>query len=380
MNATNPLYMATEEVIREVALILEPFTEQMEQPGHHNHEKPPSPVTAPLDEPDHQETGVNILARVIHDYEATFPEEITIKGGDFVNIKSFSSDIYGCVGTGEPNTGGWCYGYVLNKPTITYGNFPKNFVEEVDENTMINITDTEFVPEGFHENCRDENGAVKITEENYHLYQDVGHLVRIYEEEDWAHEEGVLYTKQMTGCPEGRLPTLESLMSLQLSGHHLKGRILMEKNNVYDADTQNKLTRLTPETFEDIMIDFKKKNLWENSSPEDTLSSEVSLSDNIEGIMKDGSYMKIPKGEYKQKPITHKKSEEGISHFCLCDEPSCCLMSMALISYASTPMIPREMKDDMLNYFKTRPIYQKEDEVNGNIELCRYCLNQAANH
>ena len=79
---------------------------------------------------------------------------------------------------------------VLNKPINQYGNFPKSYVKEIDENTMIDIDDPEFVPEGFHENCRDENGVVKITKENYHLYQDVGRLIKKYNEEGWAQEEG----------------------------------------------------------------------------------------------------------------------------------------------------------------------------------------------
>ena len=63
----------------------------------------------------------------------------------------------------------------------------------------------------------------------------------------------------MTGCPEGRDPTLESLMSLQLSGYKLHGRIIMTKNNIFDADTQNKLARLTPEKFQGLMMDFQKE-------------------------------------------------------------------------------------------------------------------------
>ena len=371
----NILIGATEDTLQEAAISLEPVANRLRKRRPNqpmNPERPPSPISAPLEDPVHGE--VNIMARVLHDYEAQELSEISIKKGEFVLIKEYQDKGW------DADDKEWCHGFVLNKPTNQYGNFPKSYVEEIDGNTMIDIDDPEFVPEGFHENCRDENGAVKITKENYHLYQDVGHLIKKYREDGWAQEEGVLYTKEMTGCPEGRVPTLESLMSLQLSGYKLHGRIIMTKNNIFDADTQNKLARLTPEKFQGLMMDFQKKNMWEKMNSESEPPTEYSLAKDVEGIVEDGSYMKVLKGKYVLKDITHKKSEEGISHFCLCDEPTCCLMSMALIGYSSTPMLPREMKDDMLNYFKTRNIYQSENEMTGNIEMCRYCLEQSVFH
>ena len=368
----NILIGATEDVLQEAAVALEPVADRLHKRRPNqpmNPERPPSPISAPVEDPTHGE--VNIMARVLHDYEAQELSEISIKKGEFVLIKEHPDKGW------DAEDKEWCYGFVLNKPANQYGNFPRSYVEEIDENTMVDVDDTDFVPEGFHENCRDENGAVKITKENYHLYQDVGHLIKKYNEEGWGQEEGVLYTKEMTGCPEGRVPTLESLMSLQLSGYKLHGRIIMTKNDIFDADTQNKLARLTPEKFQDLMMDFQKKNMWEKMNSESEPSVEYSLAKDVDGIVDDGYHMKIPKGKYVLKDISYKKSEEGISQFCLCDEPTCCLMSMALIGFSSTPTLPREMKDDMLNYFKKRNIYQSENEKTGNIEMCRYCLEQS---
>ena len=44
-----------------------------------NPERPPSPISAPLEDPEHGE--VNIMARVLHDYEAQELSEISIKKG-----------------------------------------------------------------------------------------------------------------------------------------------------------------------------------------------------------------------------------------------------------------------------------------------------------
>lgn len=367
----NVLMGATEDTLQGVAVALEPVSNRMRKRRPNqpmNPERPPSPISAPLEDPEHGE--VNIMARVLHDYEAQELSEISIKKGEFVLIKEYPEKGW------NTHDKEWCYGFVLNKPTNQFGNFPKGYVEEIDENMMIDIDDTDFVPEGFHDNCRDENGAVKITKENYHLYQDVGHLIKKYNEDGWAQEEGTLYTKEMTDCPEGRAPTLESLMSLQLSGYKLYGRIIMTKNNIFDADTQNKLARLTPEKFQEIMMDFQKKNMWEKMKSERDPPTEFSIVKDVDEIVEDGSHMKISKGKYVLKDISYKKSEEGISQFCLCDEPTCCLMSMAILGFSSSPGIPRETKDDMINYFKRRNIYQSENEVTGNVEVCQYCLQQ----
>ena len=388
---TNPLSGATEEVLRGVALALEPYADRLTRPHPDvplNPDKPSSPVSAPLGDPPNQDEADNILARVIHDYDAEGrPEEISISKGEFVLIKDFSHDIYEPVGLSDSRGGHdlqacqklqcfeWCYGYVLDDHAPWEGYFPSNCIEEVDEHTMINVTDPDFVPDGFHENCRDENGAVKITDENRHLYQDVAYLSRIYKEEGWAQKEGTLYTKEMTGCPEGRLPTLESLMSLQLSGHKLYGRIIMTENNVFDADTQNKLANLTPENYEEFILDFSKKNEW--TKRWEPMPENFTITTNVDRVVKDGSHMKIQKGEYKLKPITHKKSEEGLSEFCVCDEPTCCFMTMGLLGFCSGGLVDTDSKYQMMDYFTNRPMYQNKDEIYGNTEICHYCLHQA---
>jgi len=321
---------------------------------------------------------VSILARVLFDYEAQESGEITIKKGDFVMIKMTSRF--------EDGDLDWAYGYVLNRDSQIVGNFPKKNIEKVDlartglgtapDETVINITDTDFVPEGFHENCRDQNGSIKITDQNRHLYQDINHLIRIHEKEGWGQTPGTLYTKEMTGCPDGRLPTIEVIMSLQLSGYKLHGRIIMTKNNVFDADTQNKMATLTQEDIPILMEDFQKKNEWEKRW--EPMPAKISISKTIDQRVGDGSHMKISSGEYKLKTTTFRKSEEGISKFCVCDEPTCCLMSMTLLGVCATGMLDPDSKRQMMKYFKERVMYQNNDEVNGNTEICHYCLNQAS--
>lgn len=365
---------ASEDTLQMAAASLEPVADKIVRrtPGELiNRERPPSPISTALDDPSNEERQVNIMARVLHDYESQEVNEISIKKGEFVLIKEKQD--------GNNSGEEWCYGFVLNKPTNQFGNFPKKYVEEIDENTMIMVDDPELVPEGFHENCRDENGAVKITKENYHLYRDVGHLIQMYEQEDWAQKEGVTYTKEMSKCPDGRLPTLESLMSLQLSGYKLHGRIIMTKNNVFDADTQNKLARLTEQDVQVLMMDYQKKNLWRKSNSAEDIT-QFSLSKDVDGIMDDGSHMKMTKGVYIKKNLAYSKSEENISKFCLCDEPTCCLMNMTMLNIFATPMLPREFKDEVMDFFKTREIFQKDDEVNGNAEICHYCLDQGFNY
>ena len=63
---------------------------------------------------------------------------------------------------------------------------------------MINITDKDFVDKKFHEN-REEDGGIKITEENKARYGNMERLEKIHVEDGWGTEEGKLYTPDMTG-------------------------------------------------------------------------------------------------------------------------------------------------------------------------------------
>lgn len=299
-------------------------------------------------------------------------DEISIEEGDLVVVQ----------GPDERCPEDWFKGFVrmrdsqfLKNPRV--GIFPADYVRLLTKDDTVEIKDPDFVPEGFHENCRDENGAVKITAENRHLYQDVNYLSRIYKEDRWAQTPGVLYTREMTACPNGRLPTLEALMSLQLSGHKLHGRIMMNKNDVFDADTQNKLESLTPDKLPFIMQDFQRKNMWEKSEDARLPPTVFTIAKNVDGVVDDGSYMKIPEGKYERKEITHKKTEEGVACFMVCDEPTCCLMTQALISMSAVGAFDSATKGEIMGMFKNRTMYKKYDSIKGNVEMCHYCLHHS---
>ena len=63
---------------------------------------------------------------------------------------------------------------------------------------VVKITDTEFVPEGFHES-REEDGGIKVTDKNGHLLMKTDILEKMHKEDGWATEEGKTYTPEMTG-------------------------------------------------------------------------------------------------------------------------------------------------------------------------------------
>ena len=54
--------------------------------------------------------------------------------------------------------------------------------------------------------------------------------------------------------------------------------------------------------------------MWEKMNSESESPTEYSLAKDVDGIVDDGSYMKVPKGKYILKDIAHKKSEEGVFH------------------------------------------------------------------
>ena len=114
---------ASEDTLQMAAASLEPVADKLVRrtPGKLiNRERPPSPISAAIDDPLNEERQVNIMARVLHDYEAQEVNEISIKKGEFVLIKEKQ----------DGNTSGeeWCYGFVLNKPTNQFGNFPKKYL------------------------------------------------------------------------------------------------------------------------------------------------------------------------------------------------------------------------------------------------------------
>jgi hypothetical protein len=250
---------------------------------------------------------------------------------------------------------------------------------------MIPVTNTDFVPEGFHENCIDELGGVKITEQNLHLYADIEHLIRIHMEQEWATEEGVTYTRDISGCPEGRAPTLEVLTSLKLRGYKLRGRIVMEGGSVMDCDTENSMKNLTQDDMPALLETFHRKVKWEEHGCRrrdqwkgrgDDLNPEQSLILTVDKALQSG----IPSGTYNLKDITFRKNEEGLTCFSMCDEPKCCLMSHVMMMGCALGPRNSDETDYVMNFFRERKMFKKKDPVNGDIDICYHCLCEAGAH
>ena len=252
------------------------------------------------------------------------------------------------------------------------------FAEEVVEATcvyaptdVIPITNTDFVPEGFHETCLDEYGAIKMTEANRHLYIDSGYLTQIHVENHWGTEKGVTYTRTMTGCPEGRAPTQEVLLDLDLRGFKLAGRIVMEGGCVKDYDTANALQNHEG-GGSDIMDTFDDHFLWEQQQQQYLTENIMNPESTIQlTTPKPG----IPAGTYRLKEANSRTSLDGFAIFALCDEPKCCLMSHALLTMVAGSVAPQSRH--FLEFFRDRVMYEINDVEYGNSDVCHHCLTKA---
>jgi hypothetical protein len=240
----------------------------------------------------------------------------------------------------------------------------------------IPITNSEFVPDGFHEDCRDEDGSIKVTENNHHLYQDNEHLVHMFKRGLWACDEGVTYTPHEANCPEDRIPTIEAMNSLSFrSDITFKGRIVCEGGQVFDADTQHIMKELgkTPQhprestigpTFQKAM-EFHRVNHYQESLPRSITVSQ-----------KQSDVAGIPCGEYIRKEMCCKKGEDGLLLFALCDVPDCCLMNHVMLGICASNMMDPVSQQMTTDYFKERTMYKIEDDVNGNFDICQMCITE----
>ena len=245
-------------------------------------------------------------------------------------------------------------------------------------NDTIQITDPDFVPEGFHENCMNEDGSIKVTEKNKHLHRDIDHLARMHKEEGWGSEEGVTYTTHMAKCPDGRAPLIEAVSFLEFrEGISLKGRIVCEDGKTMDCDTQNLLKKLETipddprvqglqQCFQDAIFSFQQGT--------GDLEPSIAISE------KQSERGGIPVGKYKkkEKERVFRKDVDCPSMFTLCDEPTCCLMNHVMLGVCGAGMLPPPVKETTMKYFKERPMYKHEDLVNGNFDICYLCLKKAA--
>ena len=250
--------------------------------------------------------------------------------------------------------------------------------DQSDCSRQIRITNPEFVDAGFHENCRDESGGIKITDENRDLHIDMDFLIKIYTEEGWGQEEGVTYTRDMTGCPGRRAPTLEVILSMMLRGYKLKGRIVLEGGGVKDCDTENAMEALTQSDMEGddgVMASYVSRLVWENRSSVDRGAPDPPKSLNV--TVSQAHESGIPSGTYHLKDITFKKSDDGITRYSVCDEPKCCFMSHVMMTICAIGNIPEEDASHAMKFFRERKMFTKKDPVSGNFDICYHCLNSA---
>lgn len=247
---------------------------------------------------------------------------------------------------------------------------------------MLNVTDSEFVPEGFHENCREDDGSIKIIEQNKHLYQDNDHLVKMFKDGLWACEEGVTYTTFDAQCPDGRSPTIDAIQSLSLIRDiNFKGRIVCEGGKTFDADTQNfmmtygsnpnhpRILKIQT-TFQKAMEDFSYWNGDMGMDYEGTMDVSTKASEESG----------IPPGKYVLQEKSFKITEDGLSMFSVCDEPDCCLMNHVMLGTCASGLIHPQVKQVTMNYFKQRKMYKMEDHINGNFDICHRCLKECGGH
>ena len=299
------------------------------------------------------------------------------------------------------------------------------------EEQRIPVTDEDFVPKGFHENSRcQETGGIKITEENKHLHKNIEFLKRRYEE-GWATEDGVTYTFEMTGC----VPTQDEILSLSLhQGINLRGRIVTEGGSVHDADTQNEMDNILQNQnsiviqrlvfqYNDQYQHFLRTSHQTPPSTHEIKESDVILAKVLVDYEPHGEFGgltditirrgefvvikektnvdwwtgyvegrrdnvglfpsqfvevmgNIPKGEYKLKEVTTKKSQDGLTMFSMCDVKQCCLMGHLMIPMLASGAMPERDKQLGLKFIKERPMYKKKDEVNGNFDICYHCLSK----
>jgi len=237
----------------------------------------------------------------------------------------------------------------------------------------INVTDPNFVPPGFHENCRDENGRITVTKKNGYLYLDNDHLAKMYMEGKWGCEGGVTYSTYMANCPDGRAPTIEAVHSLSLQEDiNFKGRIVCEGGKVFDADTPIAMDKIAMEgdvaKLNEVYKTFHEAMEFEYGHNGIPPTSSYTISE------RESNESGIPSGKYKLKERVFKVGEDGIPMYSICDNPECCLMNNFMLVGCATGMVPRDVNDITMKYFKERKMYKKEDMINGNFDICHRCI------
>jgi hypothetical protein len=243
---------------------------------------------------------------------------------------------------------------------------------------VVEIIDPEFVPEGFHESC-EEDGGIKVTEENASLLINTDRLVKMHTESGWATEKDKTYTPDMTGFT----PSEEEILNLQMKGYVLRGRIVCSSGSVFNADSKNDLMSITQDDVEVSVGDFDGALSWFYSNQREHISpphkfkiNDVTLSGEGVGFPSQSEKKCFPHGDYLLKDKTIKKNSLGLTVFTMCDNPSCLKMSSIILEVCMMGGVPKEYKDCAMEYLKERNIYHINDQVNGNTDICQMCIGK----
>ena len=241
---------------------------------------------------------------------------------------------------------------------------------------VVKITDTEFVPEGFHES-REEDGGIKVTDKNEHLLMNTEILEKMHKEDGWATEECKTYTPEMTGFA----PSQEEILNLRMKGYVLRGRIVCSGGIVSNADMENELAEITQDDFQESINDFGNALSWYCSNqgahlspPQKFKINDVTLRSEGVGFPSASEKKGFPHGDYLLKNNTTRKNADGVVMFTMCDNPRCLKMSAIMLQGCALGLLSKEDKDSAMNYLNTRNIYHIKDPVNGNTDLCQRCI------
>jgi len=254
---------------------------------------------------------------------------------------------------------------------------------------LFNVNEPQFVPDGFHENRCSETRGLKVTEENKSRLSNLEFL-RKRHREGWATEKGITYTTEMTGCK----PTDSELISLSLEGLKFRGRVVTNEGAIHDFDTEIELNENI--TANDMAHDFNMF-MSRNAELQNDKQSFDKLAEKYKVAKSTGRtgypsifgktaayYIQEPNGHERQVPPAgiyelhehrDKVNADGIPLVTICDIPEdCCRMNHLMYGLASTGALPSENQDQIMNYFRDRPMYRHSDNVYGHFDICYYCL------
>ena len=238
---------------------------------------------------------------------------------------------------------------------------------------VVKITDTEFVPEGFHESL-EEDGGIKVTEKNKHLLINTARLEKMHKESGWATEKGKVYTPEMTGFT----PSEEEILNLKMKGYVLRGRIVCSSGHVANEDMENELGSITEEDVHSSIKESERALEWFYSHQREHLHppqkfkiNDVTIND-AEVIT--GEEECFPHGEYLLHDKTSRKNSLELMVFTMCDNPSCLKMSSIMLQLCAMGNLHKEDKDCAMEYLTGRNIYHINDPVNGNTDICQRCI------